>query len=120
MLKDMLTNCFGFHPRDVEMFYFDDGSLEGPKRCTQGQRPPTLAHFKEELVKLLSSAATAEAVRFLYVDACGIGRPGHRLDEVQMDEGWVLAAGGGGLREDVVWHDWIADIIREVLSSSLF
>jgi hypothetical protein len=118
LVRDMLTQYMGFALSDVEMIYFDDDSTErGPKRCLKGQSPPTATHFKKKFTDLLSSAKAGH-ICFVYVDTHGHEEEDENSHEQDgKSEGWRFAGAEDGTTEEVVNDDWVGETIRKVRGS---
>ncbi|KAI0168952.1 hypothetical protein GGR52DRAFT_592734 [Hypoxylon sp. FL1284] len=111
-VQDMLVKHLGFSHADVELSYFDIDPDKGPKQCTLGQDPPTVANFQAKFAQLCASAVAGD-VRCLYVDAHGTTYPDPDSDEQDgNDEGWILAKDDDGTLKEVLYDDWLAKAIR--------
>lgn len=115
-VQEMLVKYLGFASADVELSYFNIDPPTGPKQCTLGQDPPTVANFKLKFTQLCQSAVAGD-VRFLYVDAHGTTYTDddHSGEPDDEDEGWILAENNNGTRKDVLSDDWLGEAIRKVI-----
>ncbi|KAF3055738.1 hypothetical protein GL218_07191 [Daldinia childiae] len=118
-VQDMLINYLGFSSNDVEILYFDIDPPSGPKKCTLGQDPPTIANFKSKFTELCTSAVAGD-VSFLYVDARNTTYPDEDGSSTRDDdEGWFLAANDDGTSKGILTDVWLAGTISKNLKKGV-
>ncbi|KAI0852512.1 hypothetical protein F5Y00DRAFT_273118 [Daldinia vernicosa] len=119
-VQDMLINYLGFSSNDVELLYFDVDPPSGPKECTLGQDPPTIANFKSKFTKLCTNAEVGD-VSFLYVDARNTTYPDEDGSDARDDgdDGWILAGNDDGTSKEILPAVWLADTISKNLTKGV-